>query len=234
MKGYVYVGIGIAVVIIGTFLIFQLGSKQEQGTYTNPITTIHNQTNNQYFSLPHNDLGKIYSYKITKDGITTITNQSTCVPIKITTNTVKDETAFNMIRINFPSTGSIGADSTVSLSSSKGIANVPFPIGTLNGLYKLAKNSMIINCGISYCKGANCNPDTELKTANVSVFANDTVGNCPSREACNGPFSSTDLSISTQSPSMESGVPYTYKFYLFDSLGKYEEWFFGLEYKPHE
>jgi len=49
---------------------------------------------------------------------------------------------------------------------------------------------------------------------------------------CRGPYTSTHMSIYAQSSSMETGVPCTYKFYLVDNLGKYEEWFFGLEYKP--
>jgi hypothetical protein len=223
--------IGIAVVIfVSIFIGLSVISFDKTGT-TDQITNIHNQTNNQY-SSSLNDLVDFHSYKTNKDGIITVTNQSTCVPIKITTNTVKDETAFNMVKIDFPSTGTIGADGTTSFSSSNGISNIPFQIGTLKGLYKLAKNSMIINCGISYCKGANCNPDVELKTVNVSVFVNDTVGRCTSMEACRVSFSSTDMTISAPSPYMESEVPYKYKFYLFDSLGKYEEWFFGLEYKP--
>jgi hypothetical protein len=40
--GFIYMGIGIAVVIIGTFLIFQLESNQpEQVTYTNPMNVTY-------------------------------------------------------------------------------------------------------------------------------------------------------------------------------------------------
>src|SRR2546427_11958820 len=111
-------------------------------------------------------------------------------------------------------------------------ATIPFPSGTINGHYNLAKNSTIVHCGISYCKGENCNPDKELRTTNTSVFINFTKGFCTSPTGvCVLPHTSTDLSISAQSPSMEPRVPYVYKFYLVGSLGKYEEWFFGLEYK---
>jgi len=171
--------------------------------------------------------------KTNKDGVIVITDQSICVPNhKTGTNGVTDKTAFDVVSIDFPSSGS-GASlvGVTTLSSSKGISTIPFPSGALNGHYSLAKNSTIVNCGIAYCKGENCDLDKELRTSNLSVFVNDTKGFCPicnpgqkycPMMPCRGPYTSTDMSISAPSPSMEQGIPYTYKFYLVDSLGKYE------------
>ena len=181
-----------------------------------------------------NDTGNSHSNTTSKDGVITVTTQSTCIPTeKSAANGVTDNTGFDVVSIGFPSTGSGGLVGVTTLSSSKVASTIPFPSGTLNGHYNLAKNSTIVHCGISYCKGENCNPEKELRTTNTSVFVNFTKRFCTSPTGvCVLPHTSTDLSISAQSPSMEPRVPYVYKFYLVDSLGKYEEWFFGLEYKP--
>ena len=210
---------------------FNIPAKENNGTLPG----------NGYLS-PLNDSGNSHSQKTDKDGVITVTNESTCIPSKdITTNTVTDKTAFDVVSIGFPSTGSAGVTGEVRLSSSTDRNIIPFPRGTLSGHYNLAKNSTIVNCGIEYCKGENCSPDKELRTTNLSVFVNDTKGFCPVCNhkagpcpmiACFGPHTSTHTSISAQSPSMEPGVPYVYKFHVVDSLGKYEEWFYGLEYKP--
>ena len=169
-----------------------------------------------------------------ENGVIVTTTQSTCFPIGKNKNDVTDATAFNVIGIKYPPfPNQASLTSIVSLSSSKVAATTPFSNGTLDGNYNLEKNSTIVHCGISYCKGENCNPEKQLETTNTSVFVNFTKGFCTSPTGvCIGPHTSTDLSISAQSPTMEPGVPYLFKFYLVDSQGKLDEWFFGLEYNP--
>lgn len=179
------------------------------------------------------DTHKSHSYTTNNNGVITVTTQSTCFPIGKNKNNVTDMTGFDVVGINYPSTGSGGLSSIVSLSSSKIISTTPLSSGTLSGHYNLEKNSTIVHCGISYCKGKNCNPEKQLETTNTSIFVNFTKGGCTSPTGiCFGPHTSTDLTISAQSPSMEPGVPYLFKFYLVDSQNKLEEWFFGLEYNP--
>ena len=182
------------------------------------------------------DTHKSISYTTSNNGVIVVTTQSTCFPIGKNKNNVTDATAFDVVGIQYPVTpivGQVGLSGISSLSSSKNFATTPIPSGTLTGHYNLETNSTIVHCGISYCKGENCNPERQLNTTNTSVFVNFTKGGCTSpMGVCFGPHTSIDLTISTPSPLMDPGVPYLFKFYLVDSQGKLEEWFFGLEYQP--
>ena len=174
-----------------------------------------------------------------------VTNKTMCTPIKqiqnVIENSTVNQTRFQAIGIIFGWSNSTNISGVVQLSSSNDVLNIPAQSGILHASYVLGSKTTITNCGISYCSGDNCNPDKELQVSNSVVSVTNTRLNCPvcdpntkicPMRPCISPSMSVNQFITANSSQMESGKPYTYKFYLLDNMGKYTEWFFKLRYNP--
>jgi len=105
--------------------------------------------------------------------------------------------------------------------------------GRLSASYTPIKNAFIQSCGVSYCSGVNCNPNIELNASNVIDTAIYTKSDCTSSTgaACRLPGTETHQSITAVSPVMQENVPYTYKFYLADSQGRFVSWVTTLTFE---